>query len=222
MYQIKHKITIGLFLFLASINPIFSQQIPLSSGYIFNIFQINPAYTGFRDGLQVTSMFRKQWTGIQNSPQTNYIGLDMPIPNKRAGLGLQFIDAREDISKTFGAQLSYSYKIQVGENSNLSMGLQSGLFDYSIDYSMVDIIDANDPWFSQALNRTKLNFGGGLFYSAPKFYLGLSSSNFIRNNPNSSEMANANAITQNVQAYLHSGYIFTLSGSLHFIARSTR
>jgi len=205
-----------MILFLTCSNNLFSQQLPLNSGYIFNMFQINPAYAGFRDALQITSMFRKQWTGIQSSPQTAYFGVDMPIPNKRAGLGFQFVEERQEISKALGAQLSYSYKIPTGENSSLSLGLQAGVFDYRIDYTKVDVIDPNDPMFSQDISQSKLNFGGGFFYSAPRFYIGLASSNFIRNNPISTETGNANSVTQNIQAYLNTGYIFTLSDNLLF------
>lgn len=210
------KIALGMVLLLTCSNNLFSQPLPLNSGYIFSMFQINPAYAGFKDAIQITSMFHKQWTGIQSSPQTAYFGVNMPIPNKRAGLGLQFVDDRQEVSKALGAQLSYSYKIPTGENSSLSMGLQTGLFDYSTDYTKVDVIDANDPMFNQDISRTKLNFGGGFFYSASRFYMGLSSSNFIRNNPKNTERGNVNTITQNIQVYLNTGYIFTLSENLFF------
>jgi len=212
----KQRIVIGLVLFLTFSNNVFSQQLPISSGYMFNIFQINPAYAGFKDAIQINSMFRKQLTDYKNSPQSAYFGVDLPILNKRVGLGLQFVDERQAIFKTTGAQLSYSYKIPIGENASLSMGLQAGLFDYSIDYTRVEVIDPNDPMFSQEISNKKLNFGTGFFYGTPQFYMGLSSPNFIRNNLIDAGIVNANNITQNIQVNLNSGYAFMLSDNLYF------
>ena len=219
MFQIKRKIALFLFLLLSGLSPLFSQQIPVNSSYLFNMFQINPAYTGFKEVLEISSMFRKQWSGIQNSPQVAFASLDMPIPYKRASFGLQITEDRQEVSKALGAQLSYSYKIPLSSSSSLSLGIQSGLFDYSIDYSKVNLIDMNDPMFNQQLSSSKLNFGAGMYLHIPSFYLSLSSSKFIYNKLNDAEIGNVdpvggNTITQIFQTFIHSGYNFTLGNNM--------
>ena len=216
MFLIKRKIVGVMVLFLTCSNSLFSQELPANSVYIFNSFQINPAYAGFKDDIQITSMFRKQFIGIKNSPQSAYLGIEIPIANKQVGLGLQILDDRQYVSKTSGAQLAYSYKIQTGENSTLSMGLQMGLIDYNIDYARVDVIDANDPMFSQNISSFKLNFGTGLFFHTPQFYMGLSSPNLIRNNLNNNGSDQVNNVKQNIRAYFNTGYIFPISDNLFF------
>jgi hypothetical protein len=51
------------------------------------------------------------------------------------------------------------------------MALQTGLFDYSVNYALLDVIDPNDPMFSQevsgnvALVNMKLHHNFNLGYS---------------------------------------------------------
>jgi type IX secretion system PorP/SprF family membrane protein len=210
----KLKRNVGLLLFLVNIfsGSIFAQQMNIKTGYLFDSFQINPAFAGFNDAISATSMLRKAWTGVRNSPQDAYFGLDLPISGKRAGLGFQFLDERQEVSKAYGAQLTYSYRIQVGSNSTFSMGLQTGLFDYSVNYTQLDVIDPNDPMFSQEISGNRLNFGTGFFFHSPRFYIGLASPNFIRNKRNyliSNDVTNL--ISQSRQVYLQTGLNIRLS-----------
>src|SRR6478672_2891145 len=110
---IFQRIGLGIFLFLTVSNGLSAQQLPLYSEYMFNTFEINPAYAGARDAVQITSMFRKQWTGFKSAPQSTFLSVDMPIPDKRIGLGLKIVDDRDEITKTVGAQAAYAYKVPV-------------------------------------------------------------------------------------------------------------
>lgn len=207
----------GIFMLISGGGRLFSQQLPLFSEYMFNSMEINPAYAGFRDALNITTMFRKQWTGFKTAPQSTFFSADMPISNKRVGLGIKLTDDRDEINKTLGAQAVYSYKIPTGDNSNLSFGIQGGAYNFKTDYTKVDVIDINDPSFSQHLSTTKLNFGTGLFFSTEKFYLGLSSPNLVRNIfKRTNNTAAFNELRQQMHIYFNTGYVFELSPDLRF------
>jgi len=194
---------------------LFGQQLPLFSEYMFNTLEINPAYAGFRDALNVTTMFRKQWTGFKTAPQSAFISADMPIANKRVGVGVKLIDDRDEITKTTGAQAVYSFKIPTGDYSTLAFGLQGGVFNFKTDYTKVDVIDQNDPSFSQNLNNTKINFGTGIFFNTEKFHVGLSSPNLIRNNFNKANNTGAfSDLRQDMHIYFNAGYVFEISEDL--------
>lgn len=193
-----------------------AQQLPLFSEYMFNTLEINPAYAGYRDALSVTTMFRKQYTGFKTAPQSAFFSADMPIPGKRVGIGLKLLDDRDAITKTLGAQAVYSFKIPTGDYSNISLGLQGGVYNFRTDFTKVDVIDPNDPSFSQNVNSLNLNFGTGVFFNSEKFYVGLSSPNLIRNNFNREFNTGAfSQLKQEMHIYLNSGYVFTLSDDLH-------
>lgn len=207
----------GMLMLVSGTGRLFSQQLPLFSEYMFNSMEINPAYAGFRDALNITTMFRKQWTGFKTAPQSTFFSADMPVPNKRVGLGIKLTDDRDEINKTMGAQAVYSYKVPTGVNSNLAFGIQGGAYNFKTDYTKVDVIDINDPSFSQHLSTTKLNFGTGIFFNDEKFYLGLSSPNLVRNLFKRTNNAAAyNELRQQMQIYFNTGYVFELSPDLHF------
>lgn len=194
-----------------------AQQLPLYSEYMFNTLEINPAYAGFRESVQVTTMFRKQWTGFKSAPQSAFVSVDFPVPSKRIGLGLKLVDDRDEITKTFGAQTTYSFKIPTGEGSNVSLGLQAGLLNFKTDYTQVDVIDPDDPSFSENINTLKFNFGTGIFFHTETFYVGLSSPNLIRNNfRQDGNLGNMGDIKQNMHLYFNSGYVFYVNDNLLF------
>jgi type IX secretion system PorP/SprF family membrane protein len=205
---------LGIVALLSFSIPVSAQQLPLYSEYMFNTFEINPAYAGAREAVQITSMFRKQWTGFKSAPQSTFLSVDMPIPEKRIGLGIKIVDDRDEITKTIGAQAAYSYKIPLGDYSTLALGLQAGATSFKSDYTKVDVIDPNDPAFSQVVNSVKVNFGTGIFFNTESFYVGLSLPNLVRQNLRKGDQSNLSDIKQNMHIYFNTGYVFFLDDNL--------
>lgn len=217
MNMAKIKIVVlGWIILLGSPQYLLSQQLPLQE-YMFNTLEINPAYAGFRDAINITTMFRKQWTGFKTAPQSTFLSADMPIANKRVGVGIKLMDDRDEITKTLGAQAIYSFKIPTGDYSTIALGLQGGAFNFKTDYTKIDVIDPNDPSFSQNVNTTRLNFGTGIFFNTEKFYVGVSSPNLVRNNlRKTNNTGESSELKQNMHFYLNTGYVFELSNDLLF------
>lgn len=208
------KFVVGMILFMSVSHIAGAQQLPLYSEYMFNTFEINPAYAGARDAIQITSMFRKQWTGFKTAPQSTFLSIDMPIPDKRIGLGVKIVDDRDEITKTFGGQAAYSFKIPTGDYSTLALGLQAGAMSFKSDFTRVDVIDPNDPSFSQVVNSVKVNFGTGIFFNTEYFFAGLSVPNLIRHNLRKNDPGNLSDIKQNMHVYFNTGYVFPVSDNL--------
>ena len=208
----NQKYLIALFLLFA-VSPLkmMAQQLPLYSQYMFNTLEINPAYAGFRQAMQFTSVFRKQFNGIKGSPQTSMLSGDMPIGETRLGIGLKIVDDRLSVTQNLGAQLAMSYRI-VGDNSNLAFGLQVGALNYKTDFSQLNITNAGDPVFAQNLNALAANFGTGVFYNNDKFYAGLSSPNLVRAHLRKTDVALSEyTVKQNLHIYFNSGYLVTIN-----------
>ena len=188
-----------------------AQQLPLYSQYMFNTLEINPAYAGFKQSMQFTSVFRKQFNGIKDAPQTAMISGDMPIGDTKLGVGLKIVDDRIFVIQNFGAQLSMSYRIE-GDKSNLAFGLQMGALNNKTDFSKLNITNAGDPVFSQNLNALTANFGTGVFFNTDKFYAGLSSPNLVRAHLRKIDVALSEyAVKQSLHVYLNAGYLITLN-----------
>lgn len=208
----KKAAIIIVLVFLAALpSKLPAQQLPLYSQYMFNTLEINPAYAGFKQSIQFTSIYRKQFNGIKDSPQTALVSGDMPIGDTKLGVGLKIVDDRISITKTLGAQGSLSYRIE-GDNSNIAFGLQVGATNYKADFSRLNVTNAGDPVFAQNLNALTANFGTGIFYNTDKFYAGLSVPNLVRTHLRQVDVALSEyTVKQNAHMYLNAGYLITLN-----------
>lgn len=188
-----------------------SQQLPLYSQYMFNTLEINPAYAGFKQSVQFTSIYRKQFNGIDDSPQTAMLSWDMPIGETNLGVGMKIVDDRISVSKTYGAQGSMSYKIE-GDYSTLAFGLQVGFLNYNANMTQLNVTNPGDPIFAQDVSTMVANFGTGIFFNTEKFYAGVSVPNLVRTHLKETNVAlSGYDVKQNAHAYVNAGYLIDLN-----------
>lgn len=188
-----------------------AQQLPLYSQYMFNTLEINPAYAGFKESMQFTSIFRKQFNGIKDAPQTALLSFDMPIGTTQLGVGLKLVDDKISVSRTTGAQGSMSYHID-GDDSRISFGLQVGALNYKANMVDLNVTHAGDPIFAQDVNTLVANFGTGIFYNTDKYYAGVSVPNIVRTHLRETNIAlDAYDVKQSPHFYINAGMLFTLN-----------
>ena len=60
------------------------QLTPVTNQYILNPLTINPAYAGNRGALNIATFYRRQWIGIQGSPQTMTLAIDAPFMDSKS------------------------------------------------------------------------------------------------------------------------------------------
>lgn len=193
-----------------------AQQDAMYSQYMFNMMGVNPAYAGSRGVLSATAMYRKQWVGMDGAPETATFSFDMPTRNDKVGLGVQLFNDRIGVTTTNGFYGTYAYRIRFEEKGTLSIGLQGGVSNYKADLTKVDLIDNNDPAFSQNINVMLPSFGAGIYYSSDKLYAGFSIPNLVKSYLRKDQLYySADVIAKK---YMHffviAGYVFTLSDAL--------
>lgn len=151
-----------------------AQQIPLSSLYTVNRFQINSAYAGFNECLEGFLSHRSQWTGIQGAPKTNYLSVHSGIA-KNMGLGLNLVMDKTDIISKLRGSLSYSYRIKLGEQHNLRFGLSAGIYQLGTSTSSAIVDDRTDE-IIQSGNQSSTAFSNdfSLYYTYKKLQVGIS------------------------------------------------
>ena len=210
MFKKSRLFFLGVTLFIA-IPQLYAQQLPLYSQYMFNTLEINPAYAGFKQSMQFTSIFRKQFNGIKDAPQTGLLSFDMPIGETKLGFGIKLVDDKISVTKTTGAQGSLSYRIE-GDNSNLAFGLQVGALNYKANLLDLNVTDPGDPIFAQNVNTLVANFGTGIFYNTDKFYVGLSVPNLVRTHLREINIAlDQYDVKQNSHMFLNAGMLIDLN-----------
>lgn len=163
-----------------------AQQDPQYSQYMFNHLSLNPAYAGSWDHLTTTFLFRKQWTGVNGAPNTGSFTLHTPSRNRRHGFGVSFYHDEIGVAKTTSITVPYAFRMDLGGNARLALGIQGNLTNYNADLSGVrtgsDIEPGVpvDPAFNGNLVNVWLpNAGAGIFFNTKRFYLGASAPRLI-------------------------------------------
>lgn len=57
----------------------YAQEIPRSTQYIFNNILLNPALSGIDNYTDLKIGLRKQWSGLEGAPSTQYLSLSTAI-----------------------------------------------------------------------------------------------------------------------------------------------
>ena len=163
---------------LCSVLRLCAQQEPGYTKYMFNTLAYNPGYAGSHDHLAVSALYRSQWMNwgaAQGAPITQTVSIHSPW-RKRIGLGLSLVNDAIGARGTTSAQLVYAYRIPFGD-ATLALGLQGGVLSYRANWDKLSYRDpqSNDAAFNQGnINEILPTFGAGVYFYAPKFYLGLS------------------------------------------------
>lgn len=151
----------------------FSQQDALFSQYMFNGLVLNPAYTGYKDVLDLTLVCRNQWVGFEGSPKTSTFSIQTPLKNDRVSIGGYIYNDRLGPINLTGFMFNYNYKIRLRE-STLSFGAQGGFVQNYLNINDIKLKDENDLNIYNT-NKFTPDFNFGIYYQHRKWFLGLSS-----------------------------------------------
>lgn len=151
-----------------------AQHRPMYSQYMFNQMVINPAYTGSRDVLSATALYRHQWAGMKGAPRTQSFFLHSPLPNPRNNFGLSFVLDRLGVSYRNSFALSYAYRFQLGKG-RLAFGLQGGVSTLQNRFQDVLTDNPGDQVFQNSSSTLLLpGVGFGAYYDSKRWYAGIS------------------------------------------------
>tara|TARA_B100001146_G_scaffold225213_1_gene247951 strand:+ start:28803 stop:29720 length:918 start_codon:yes stop_codon:yes gene_type:complete len=156
----------------------FAQQDPQYTQYMYNMAQVNPAYAGTNERLSVTAMYRRQWSGFDNAPETLTLGIHSPISEK-IGIGLSVIEDQLGPVQETNAHVDFSYVINLGYDYNIAFGLKAGAAFHNVGLADLETIDANDPFFSENIDNLYPRAGLGVYLYSDFYYLGLSVPNIL-------------------------------------------
>lgn len=206
----KTIIKIGL-IFLFS-QQVFGQQEAMVSQYMFNGLYLNPAYAGSHKYFSSTLLGRKQWAGLEGSPESIIASIDGPINNEKMGIGLVLVRDQIGVTNLTDIIANYSYNIKLGQGK-LAFGIKVGISQYEAYLTDLKYWDEEDPIYSEdILGEVIPRFGGGAYYYQTKWYVGLSVPTLMAYEKEygfSSNINNASNLRKHF--YLTGGYVFTIS-----------
>lgn len=109
-----------------------AQSVPQYTNFIYNRFITNPAVAGQNDMLDITALYRGQWTGIEGAPSTQFLTAHAPIPGINSGVGLAITNDMMGAQRSTSITLSYAYRLPF-RWGNLSFGGGFAMYQKSID-----------------------------------------------------------------------------------------
>jgi type IX secretion system PorP/SprF family membrane protein len=173
---------------------------------------VNPGYMVNEAGLvQVGSLYRSQWVGIDGAPKTANMFANVPLSNNielSANYLNDNIGGNVNLSENV-FNIDIAYRISVNNKGlNLSFGLKTG-FNH-LNFSALGSNVANDPSFGNT-NKTFLNIGAGAFLFNDNYYVGLSSPNLI---PTDLDVNNDVVYNNSAHLFLIGGYVFNVNPDL--------
>lgn len=165
---------------VAVANYTFAQQRPQYTQYLFNNYLLNPALSGIENYTDFKAGFRKQWSGIENAPQTTFASahwnlgsdylwknpLSMPEDESdpmsknymqnytsspaHSGVGATIVLDKAGPISRLDVSATYAYHLQLSGTLNLAVGASAGLTRIGLDINALSLENPNDP----ALNNT--------------------------------------------------------------------
>ncbi|RDV11549.1 type IX secretion system membrane protein PorP/SprF [Pontibacter diazotrophicus] len=181
-----------------------AQQNPQYSQYIFNSMGINPAYTGSKNVLNLNAFHRSQWTGVDGAPTTQSLAVDGVLANDRLGVGLNLTRDEIGAQSTLSAYANIAVKLQLSENSVISLGLAPGLVQNMIDGTALGHFEGDDAIPSGKEVYIKPDVKIGAYYHTNRFYAGLSASDLL-------QYKDMEQIEPERHFYFTTGYVFDVS-----------
>lgn len=159
-----------------------AQQDAMFTHYSFNTLGVNPAYAGSRDALTVLALHRSQWVSFPGAPITQTVTAHMPIANDKMGVGLSFLHDKIGPTRNTGIYVDFAYRIRVGDNGKLAFGIKGGTSILASNVADLTTTEAGDQSFAQNVQSQFLpNFGAGIYYQLPRFYVGFSTPRLLEN-----------------------------------------
>ncbi|MBL4746632.1 MAG: type IX secretion system membrane protein PorP/SprF [Flavobacteriaceae bacterium] len=210
----KNSIIISAFLLLIMSSQIQAQQDPYYMLYKYNMNIVNPAYAGSSNFSELSTGFRMQWVGVEDAPKTQFLSYSAPL-KRNLGIGLSVVNDEVFVLKETDITLDLSYHIKLNEDYLLYFGLKGGGSFITIDLTRANV--QNDPLFTENQSFFNPTMGAGLYLKNEKFYLTLSTPNFLSGERYEKEGNVPVAATDELHLYVGGGYNLELTEKITFM-----
>lgn len=192
------------------------QYLPRTQFYE-NRIMYNPAVAGSEKEIPIALNFRRQWTGMEDSPSAEVIS-SHAYSGRQVGLGLSIYNDVTGPARNTGIQAAVARHFPLGRNTDyfFTFGMSLLLYQFKFDTDRLRTYQPNDPAVQALANQNSKitpDLGVGFYISNEKSFIGISCINLVQNKSEIfSPITNSNTINRNY--YLMAGYNFPVSDKL--------
>lgn len=140
---------------------------PIYNQYPYNPFLYNPAMAGADGYTDLYINYKRQWTGIEDAPDTKTMSIDGALASGKVGLGGMVYSDNTHLLNRIGANISYAYYLKFNQERThyLSLGINAGFMNINLNTDDALIFDPDDDLlYLQDNYRTVLDMGLGINY----------------------------------------------------------
>lgn len=164
-------------------NLAYAQQDPQFSLNMFNIYSVNPAFSGSHDQFNALAIHRSQWVGFEGgAPTTQHLSIEAPVYFLHGGAGISLINDRLGNEYARSVSFSYAYQTKLSKKAELGVGFNIGFMDVGIDGEWLTPSGdqgQTDPSIpASGVNDVIPDLGLGLYLRMKEFYAGYSVTHF--------------------------------------------
>ena len=200
-----------------ALNNLFSQNYIQFSQYVNTQGLLNRAYSGTKSLPSGLLIYRNQWLNIDGAPVAFAFNIHAPIKTKKMGIGISAVSEQVGMKSQTDINVAYSYITKINSKRSLSFGLRIGIKNYNFDKSKAQLIDIDDPFFTNGNESFLLpDFGFGTYYYTKRFFAGLTLPNLLNNglDIHSTTLKTNRFSLKKQHFYLYSGHVFNLNDKL--------
>ncbi|MEL6975137.1 MAG: PorP/SprF family type IX secretion system membrane protein, partial [Bacteroidota bacterium] len=167
-------------------NPYVSYDVPFQNLLKFNRFLINPTFSAVRENKSYVNLFhRSQGADFADNNQNYFLSYSGRI-NDRIGMGLSLYNQQEGIITNLGVMANYAHGVKLGENTNLSFGVNIPYYVSNVDADRAIALE-DDPVLNDATQTSVISIQPGMNLSLGKFDVGVFAQNLFDYNLKSGE-----------------------------------
>jgi len=196
------------------ITNLYAQQVPLSTLYTTNRFQINSAYAGFNPCTEGYISHRSQWVGVGGAPQTSFLSLHTNL-GKSLGIGTNISLDKTDLITNFTGDLALSYGFHLGREHHIRLGVSGGMFQVNTSTRGAIVEDQTDEIVMSG-NQRKTAFKNefSIYYGFKKLEIGFSVPQIIETETSNQFGSNPGGFGLARHFVTYAGYKFDLTEKL--------
>lgn len=165
-------VLVSLFLCLNNLN---AQQVPFYNHYKANPVVYNPAYAGLDGNFNAFITRGQRYTGIGTGAVDNTFSIEGKFFIPNSGFGLFVGHQSAGALSQLGAKMTYSYRVQFGEDHNLGLGISAGYLENRIRTDQFNVMHEHDPFLEGIRDyRPSFDMNAGLVYKNKDLQIGFS------------------------------------------------
>ena len=210
------KVLLTIICVFCSIQMFYSQEedgvvslaMPVRNSLTFNRFAIQPTFSFVREQNKYISLYNKrEWVQFDDAPQTYLAGYSGRFA-ENIGAGIAVFQQDYGVLTTFGGILNFAYNARLKQDSNLTFGLNLGVYKSGLNTGKV-ITNFSDPSLDHVPSHLLLTVNPGINYGTQFLDFGVAVNNLVLYNVQASELLKDDP-RQTLQAHvMYTGYIYS-------------